>query len=102
MRDTMATAHGSSAHKRARTTLRAKRLQPCQCTTGCLYPDQPIDYQATAPDPLSFSAEHIVPVHIGGGEGPLVPAHLGCQHYQGGLMRTGRWASEEPRTSGVW
>ena len=94
----MGAAHHTHAYRQARAALKAKRLQPC-CLCG-----EPIDYTATKPDPLSFSAEHVIAARHGGDHTTLEPAHLGCQHEQGGhAAHEQAWASLPPiRRSGVW
>ena len=97
----MAKVHHSSPHRRAAGRLKAQRHPWCQCTTGCIYPGQPIRYDLAAPHPLSFSAEHVIAVSSGGSTGPLAPAHLGCQRRQGGLIRAGK-VMRRRWTSGTW
>ena len=93
----MAQIHHTSAHKRAALALRARGLQPCVLC------GKPIDYTAQASDPASFSAEHWPPIAVAGEHDHLEPAHLGCQHEQGGQIRAGRHRVDHSAySSGVW
>ena len=94
----MGADHHTYAYRKARKQLRAKRLQPCALC------GRTIDYRLVHPDPGSFAAEHVIPVHAGGGHDHLVPSHLDCQRVQGGEIATAlRWEQAPPvRTSGVW
>lgn len=50
----------------------------------CAWCGLPIDKSLKAPDPMSPSADHIVPVAAGGSNrGPLQPMHLGCNKSAG-------------------
>ena len=91
----MAEQYGT-AYRKARAALKAKQQQPC-----CLCGDW-IDYTLTSPAPGSFSAEHWPPVSQAGAHTNLLPAHLGCQHQQGGRIRAGQPQTVPTRTSGVW
>lgn len=93
----MAAIHHTSTHRRAANQLKAQRRQPCVLCGGV------IDYNATKPDPLSFSAEHWPPISTAGEHHHLEPAHLGCQWQQGGAIRAGsRHIDPRPKSSGVW
>jgi len=62
----------SKAYRQARRALRSLR-RPCHIC------GHPIDYTLAAPDPMSFSADHLVPRSLGGALlGPMDAAHLSC------------------------
>ena len=70
-----------AVYRRNREALRAKRL-PCWLC------GQPIRYDLKAPEPLSFSADHVDPVALGGhNHGELRAAHLGCNKKRGKKRR---------------
>lgn len=97
----MAQAHWTYGYQQAKARLRARRLPDCVLCQGHR---GPIRYDLGYPHPLSFSAEHVIPVHIGGGSGPLAPAHLGCQRRQGAAITNTRrrHARPMPLTSKRW
>lgn len=78
-------------YRRNREALRAKRL-PCWLC------GKPIRYDLKPPEPLSFSADHVDPVGLGGSNhGELRAAHLGCNKKRGkkrpeatGILKTSR------------
>lgn len=73
----MAVRTEDATYRRNRAALRAKRLPCWLCGL-------PIDYEAKAPHPDSFSADHVDPVGRGGDNlGELRPAHLGCNKKRG-------------------
>jgi len=50
----------------------------------CWLCGKPIDYTLSMPDPMSFSADHVAPVALGGDNlGDLKPAHYGCNSSRG-------------------
>lgn len=55
---------------------------PChlQAIGQCLYPGQPIDYEAHHLDPMAFTIDHIKPLALGGTDtlDNLGPAHRAC------------------------
>ena len=71
----MATQQPRNDALRKRYRVHAKRLSlPCALCT------QPIDYSIPSPDPLSFEADHIVPLSKGGTDewASLQPSHRVC------------------------
>jgi hypothetical protein len=87
--------HKSGAYVRARAKLKAMHLQPCVLCSEW------IDYTLDHPHPMSFAAEHVVPVRDGGDHRTLAPSHLRCQNVQGGQVRAGIEVASS-WTSGVW
>jgi 5-methylcytosine-specific restriction endonuclease McrA len=80
-------------YRKNRADLRRKRL-PCWLC------GKPIRYDLKAPEPLSFSADHVDPVANGGhNHGELRAAHLGCNKQRG---RKSREATAILRTSREW
>ena len=92
----MATVHHSAEHKRQLAEIKRTRPQPCALCGGL------IDYLAKSPHPDSPSVEHLIPVTMGGANGPIAAAHLGCNRTQGGMIRAGKAQTFEQYTSGVW
>lgn len=68
---------------------RGKRLR-----LPCWICGHPIDYDLESPDPMSFTADHVVPVGVGGSmTGELRPAHRSCNSRRG----VGRAVTEIPK-----
>lgn len=66
----MSRTSGSAYRRRRRVILSGEPV--------CGICGQPIDKTLKWPDPMSPSADHVVPHSKGGSDFQLMPAHLGC------------------------
>ena len=74
----MSTGRNTTIRDRHRKQL--ARGKPGCAITPCLYPNQPIDYNAPHLDPLAYTVDHIVPLNKGGTDtlDNKQPAHRAC------------------------
>ena len=76
------TSRNTTTRDRHRTQL-ARGKPPC-AYEHCLYPGEPIDYDAHHLDPKAFQADHVIPVDAGGPDtiDNKVPMHRACNRHK--------------------
>lgn len=74
--------HNGHRRRQAVARLRARR-DPCHIC------GQPIDYDLPAGDPMSFEADDLIPVSLGGN--PIDPANLAASHRICNQRRGNKW-----------
>lgn len=74
-----------------------KRNLPCWL---CGYP---IDTDLHWKEPMSFTADHLEPISVGGNlYGKLLPAHRACNSKRGNRKANHRPTISPPKTSRIW
>lgn len=78
-------SHDSALYKRNRAML---RRQSESVNAPCYYCGCPIDYHASRFAPLSFTADHVIPVAAGGSDRMenLVPCHWKCNRAKSDML----------------
>lgn len=93
MSTTSRTTRNTTRRDRHRKQL-ARGKPPC-AIEPCLFPGQPIDYDAHHLDPRSFTVDHIVPLAKGGADtlDNSAPAHRACNRAKSDTYDTGNDAA---------
>ncbi|GAA1891750.1 HNH endonuclease [Williamsia serinedens] len=75
-------SRNTTIRDRHRTQL-ARTKPPC-AYEHCLFPGEPIDYDAHHLDPKAFQADHVIPVDAGGPDtlANKVPMHRACNRHK--------------------
>lgn len=94
---TTRTRYNDTVYRRLREQLRQRVERE---GLPCVICGRAIDLTRRAPDPLSFSADHVHGIADGGHlHGQLAPTHYGCNSSRGGKQGAARRAARRKRYS---